>query len=246
MPFHNSKNDWLFQELERKYQARREPYLKAMNDLEQAKESIWRTTPIYSFLSWVENLSEFPAVLIFFGMLILLVVSLNYANKGDYGYLVIFGLLLICILTSIIVATKKDHFRNIVLKSNVEILKPYEERAAQAQIQLRNIDQAYNVEWSRACEAYNGYPPDWSKRCEQVKARDGFRCVRCGYPDGFERRSRELHVHHDLPLSEGGTNEISNLITVCHICHRAVDSKHAGVRKLNKITKTRHRFGDIH
>ncbi|MEL6758221.1 MAG: HNH endonuclease [Pseudomonadota bacterium] len=48
-----------------------------------------------------------------------------------------------------------------------------------------------------------------------VLRRDGFRCSYCGHapPD------RLLEVDHVLPVAEGGTNDLFNLVTICHICN---------------------------
>lgn len=64
----------------------------------------------------------------------------------------------------------------------------------------------------------SGY--DWAPVRDEVLARDENKCVMCSFPDGFERRSRTLHVHHITPLKEGGTNKVENLATLCNICHR--------------------------
>lgn len=45
-----------------------------------------------------------------------------------------------------------------------------------------------------------------------VKARDGWRCRRCGSPD-------HLTMHHVVPLARGGTDAPTNLETLCHRCH---------------------------
>lgn len=33
------------------------------------------------------------------------------------------------------------------------------------------------------------------------------------------------HVHHIIPLSLGGTNKLSNLVTLCDVCHGVVHGK---------------------
>lgn len=82
----------------------------------------------------------------------------------------------------------------------------------------------------------------------RILRRDGFHCQSsrilqhgkpCQYPDGFKRRSRELHVHHIIPRSEGGTDGDDNLITVCHICHRRMGESHCGVTKMNSAPRRR-------
>jgi ATP-dependent DNA helicase RecQ len=58
---------------------------------------------------------------------------------------------------------------------------------------------------------------DWRKTRENILRRDEFRCVECGRscdPD-------EADIHHLLPRSAGGSDEPSNLITLCDGCHAA-------------------------
>ena len=60
---------------------------------------------------------------------------------------------------------------------------------------------------------------------EAVFLRDGYTCQRCGrtIKDGAI-----LHVHHVVYRSQGGTNRISNLITVCDKCHTPANHKPGG------------------
>jgi ATP-dependent DNA helicase RecQ len=58
---------------------------------------------------------------------------------------------------------------------------------------------------------------DWRRIRESILRRDKFRCVECGEscdPD-------EADIHHLLPRSAGGSDEPSNLITLCDGCHAA-------------------------
>lgn len=52
----------------------------------------------------------------------------------------------------------------------------------------------------------------------EVLSRDGHRCVNCG-------STEDLEVHHIVPISKSGTNEISNLVTVCSDCHYHIHGK---------------------
>ena len=45
-----------------------------------------------------------------------------------------------------------------------------------------------------------------------VLNRDGYKCVRCA-------RFGYMQVHHVKPLSEHGTNDLSNLVSMCRTCH---------------------------
>lgn len=55
--------------------------------------------------------------------------------------------------------------------------------------------------------------PEWQERSREAKTRDGWKCILCGTDDD------ELHADHIIPLSKGGTNEMSNLQTLCVTCH---------------------------
>jgi 5-methylcytosine-specific restriction protein A len=58
----------------------------------------------------------------------------------------------------------------------------------------------------------------WQKTRARIKARDGFRCVKCG-------DTRRLLVDHVIPRRAGGTDDDANLRTLCHRCH---EQRHAG------------------
>jgi len=60
----------------------------------------------------------------------------------------------------------------------------------------------------------------WSSVRRQVLVRDGNICQVCG-----GQRSGALHIHHICKRTEGGTDHLDNLITVCNRCHRGADTK---------------------
>lgn len=68
------------------------------------------------------------------------------------------------------------------------------------------------------------YPSDWDSRRKQVYKRDNYTCQNCGRQGG-PRGSVELHAHHVVPKSKGGTHNPSNLITVCSNCHNAIHNE---------------------
>lgn len=65
------------------------------------------------------------------------------------------------------------------------------------------------------------YPADWNRRRENVKKRDNYTCQNCG-DKGGEYGSAQLHAHHIVPKSKGGTHDKNNLTTVCDGCHGAI------------------------
>lgn len=60
---------------------------------------------------------------------------------------------------------------------------------------------------------------------EAVFTRDGYTCQYCGRTIGDDAI---LHVHHIIYRSQGGTNRMSNLITVCDKCHTPANHKPGG------------------
>jgi hypothetical protein len=55
----------------------------------------------------------------------------------------------------------------------------------------------------------------WFKIRRSVLERDKYTCRMCG----ATWHMAELHIHHKIPKSLGGKNNIENLITLCNICH---------------------------
>lgn len=66
-----------------------------------------------------------------------------------------------------------------------------------------------------------GYPSDWGSRRKEVYRRDDYTCQNCG-AQGGSRGDIELHAHHIVPKSKGGTHNTSNLKTLCKDCHDAI------------------------
>lgn len=60
---------------------------------------------------------------------------------------------------------------------------------------------------------------EWSLLRLRVFKRDNFTCVRCdkGFP------SYKLNAHHMIPRDEGGTDALTNLISLCDPCHDFVE-----------------------
>lgn len=75
-----------------------------------------------------------------------------------------------------------------------------------------DIDRRYFIKLQISLDS-GGYPSNWVELSKTVRVRDEYRCRYCGSTD------RILHVHHIIPLSKGGSNSFSNLITLCEKCH---------------------------
>jgi DEAD/DEAH box helicase domain-containing protein len=75
------------------------------------------------------------------------------------------------------------------------------------------------------------YGPNWPAQRDAARARDHYRCRRCGAP---ERDARRHDVHHFTPFRAFGyvpgrndlyklANRLENLITLCPSCHRQAE-----------------------
>lgn len=62
----------------------------------------------------------------------------------------------------------------------------------------------------------------WPQIRQQVLERDRYTC------QGRECRGeyKVLDVHHKIPLSKGGTDDLENLITLCSPCHNKEEPKY--------------------
>ena len=67
----------------------------------------------------------------------------------------------------------------------------------------------------------------------EVVAKQKTRCKRCnGVLD-----PRYIDIHHKKPVSEGGKNELKNLIAVCANCHKILQNKQRLKKKKKKKKK---------
>lgn len=66
----------------------------------------------------------------------------------------------------------------------------------------------------------------WNSIRKKVLQRDDYKCQFCGITETLQReqQKRGLHVHHKIPSSEGGSDNMENLITVCPSCHKQLES----------------------
>lgn len=60
-----------------------------------------------------------------------------------------------------------------------------------------------------------GYPNNWKEVASRIRRLDGFQCVACAGQD------QTIDVHHIVYVSNFGTHQQSNLISLCRECHEA-------------------------
>lgn len=91
-------------------------------------------------------------------------------------------------------------------------------------------EQPDAAEESRPSAAARGYcSRDWRAKRLEVLARDDYQCQACGR---IVDRPKQAHVDHIVPRASGGTDELSNLRTLCASCHssRTARDQRAGYR----------------
>jgi len=59
------------------------------------------------------------------------------------------------------------------------------------------------------------YPSNWDEIRKEVLELDQYTCQNC------RSKTKRLHIHHITPLSERGTNDAYNLVTLCEECFKA-------------------------
>jgi len=81
------------------------------------------------------------------------------------------------------------------------------------------IPECYKKDFSKKEQKIRG-PISKSLRHEVFK-RDNYKCVECG----ATKETAILHVDHIIPKSEGGTDELDNLQTLCEKCNIAKSNR---------------------
>ena len=101
----------------------------------------------------------------------------------------------------------------------------------------------------------NDYGPNWPQQRDAARARDGYRCTRCGVTE--DDTGREHDVHHLQPFREFGyvrgvndfyveANRLENLITLCRSCHRAVEGAQRARSALSGLGSLLLNLGTLH
>ena len=59
------------------------------------------------------------------------------------------------------------------------------------------------------------WPPDWEKRRQMLIRENGSICSHCD-------EEQDVYLVHDIPIFEGGTNELDDLTLICAECYRGM------------------------
>lgn len=126
---------------------------------------------------------------------------------------------------------------------SIEERKPFDklaDKASQANPSPRQAptvqDDVVEGDWRRVDDPINHQDPrpryipypeseEWDRLRKLVYKRDKHTCVNC------HKSGVRLNAHHIVPLQSGGSNQLSNLVSVCDDCHAMIHphlkSRHA-------------------
>lgn len=81
---------------------------------------------------------------------------------------------------------------------------------------------------------------EWDEAREAALRRDVWSCQNCGDTVGKRHNPtvKEAQIHHKTPVSEGGSNDLSNLITLCADCHKKQHQKNSTAKSRYRATIT--------
>ena len=80
------------------------------------------------------------------------------------------------------------------------------------------------------------WPPDWDERKQQVIRQNGSVCSRCD-------EAQDVYLVHDIPVFEGGTNELDNLVLICAACHASM-YKEADIFGISTLKPSQSEFSE--
>ena len=97
--------------------------------------------------------------------------------------------------------------------TNVYILESEIARLKKYIYKLESYKNKKSQILSNVYDYWPTYPPDWEER-KLLLETSGDACEKCG------TFRLDLHAHHRVPISSGGSHRIENLVLLCERCHR--------------------------
>jgi 5-methylcytosine-specific restriction endonuclease McrA len=61
---------------------------------------------------------------------------------------------------------------------------------------------------------------EWKARAKECYARDGWLCRDCGVHCDGRPGPNKIQCHHVISRGNGGSDDLSNLVTLCNACHK--------------------------
>ena len=204
----------IFLNIRSNFEAAERQLLQELNNLRLAQHSLWHNSVESRVACKLKNISVFDVKIWF------LVFVLMVADQGLLIFCVVFLIFLAYVAEPLLEANFER--RNRLVLADIRC------KVALCNSSLGGIRNEFASKWDEACSTFVGYPPDWIERRKRVLDRDRNICTNCGARP--ENGKLELHAHHIIAISNGGNNMMSNLVTLCHFCHKNVDLEHQETR----------------
>ena len=85
-----------------------------------------------------------------------------------------------------------------------------------------NVDETINVKKDNKkvvkehrTDSYDNFSQTWDDIKDTILKKYGYKCSICG-------KTNNLQMHHKIPIKDGGTNDLFNLIPLCIDCHEKI------------------------
>jgi hypothetical protein len=72
----------------------------------------------------------------------------------------------------------------------------------------------------------------WWKIRDECFKRDNYKCQGCGVD--IKQEFKPPEAHHIIQISEGGSNQLENLKTLCYDCHKLEHSRAGNMKRVHK------------
>ena len=109
-------------------------------------------------------------------------------------------------------------------------IHPEESRKYVFNLLLKQHNKTKTIESTENTTKTPKYPEDWNLKRKMAYHSANYECQYCG------RRRRGLNAHHLISLSNGGSNDLDNLVCLCDECHSIIHHKNRTLS--NKYIKT--------
>lgn len=103
-----------------------------------------------------------------------------------------------------------------------------------AKFDIQQIKAMSNGKSIEGKDYQNGEMKGYENAAAYVRDRDNHTCQMCGVKSN-EKKHIVIEVHHVIRRSDGGSNKPSNLICLCHSCHKKIHSNDKLLKELQKL-----------
>lgn len=171
-----------------------------------------------SSLSSTKILDQLSPIVSFINSLMILIITISVGvllfvgDKLNWFFAESTGFLFIYLLNQIFSNNKNSQTQSILEwgfnnpEPQEPILKHFHDSTAELTQRDKKVLEVFDY--------WPGYPPFWNYVRNIILNTDKGRCQITGCPN-----RTELHVHHMLPISQGGSHRIENLVSLCVFHH---------------------------